>query len=170
MRVTSIVGGVVFLALTIVLFLSLFGPKDDSEPLQTLPEFHLKDLEGLAPLRSRDLEEGYVLLTVFASWCIPCAMEHPQLMDLAREKNLKLYGIAFKDDPRHLRAFLENHGSPFVKVGLSPDGDVGVDLGISGVPETFFLYQGRILRRFKGPLMAQDCVEIRGLLQENPPQ
>lgn len=166
MRVISIVGGVLFLALTTLLFLSLWGPENPPEPIQTLPEFHLKSLDEGTPLRGQDLMKGTVLLTVFATWCVPCAMEHPQLMALAKEKDLKLYGIALKDDVQRLKAFLGDHGNPFVKIGLSPDGTVGVELGISGTPETFLVHQGHIVRRFKSALIDQDCRDIRAFLKQ----
>ena len=102
-----------------------------------------------------DLPElgGEVMLVNFwASWCGPCRIEHPILMDLAAE-GLPIVGINYKDDPENARAFLAELGDPYVAVGADTTGRTGIDWGLYGVPETFVIDpEGRIVLRFPGPV------------------
>lgn len=91
------------------------------------------------------------LVNLFASWCGPCEIEHPQLMRL-RRRGVVITGIAYKDDPAKTRAFLARLGDPFTTIVTDPNGRAGVEFGISGVPETFAVVNGRIVDKSPGPL------------------
>ena len=85
-----------------------------------------------------------VLVIFFASWCIPCLEEMPILLSL---KNfLPLWGIAYKDSPYNVKEFLHNSGNPFTRLAEDRHGLVGIDWGISGVPESFLIGAGGIIR------------------------
>jgi cytochrome c biogenesis protein CcmG/thiol:disulfide interchange protein DsbE len=99
------------------------------------------------------------LVNVFASWCIPCREEAPQLQQLARARGVRLIGIAYKDKPEAASAFLAQYGNPFQRVALDADGRAGIEWGISGVPETFVLDQHGVVRGHFGPL-SQDGLVI----------
>lgn len=110
-----------------------------------VPPFELPPLPGVpggglsrATLSAHD---GPVLINVFASWCAPCRAEHPVMMRLGERSDLPVYGIAYKNAPAKARAWLANLGNPYRAVGVLSDerADVGIALGISGVPETFLI-------------------------------
>ena len=95
---------------------------------------------------------GVKLVNFYASWCGPCRVEHPLLMELAAE-GLPIVGINYKDDPEAVRAWMNEQGNPFAMVGTDDSGRVGIDWGIYGVPETFVVAgDGTILMRYPGPL------------------
>jgi len=95
------------------------------------------------------------VVNVFASWCAPCRIEHPQLMAL-REQGVRVIGVAYKDDPAATAAFLEELGDPFAVVLVDADGRLGLELGASGVPETFAVDPwGTITAKHSGPIVDQ---------------
>lgn len=96
-----------------------------------------------------------MLINVFASWCAPCRLEHPQLMAL-KERGVAVVGVAWKDDPVKTRAFLDELGDPYSMVLVDRDGRAGLDLGITGAPETFAVNaMGQVVAKASAPLMDQ---------------
>ena len=116
------------------------------------PAFVLEGLKG--PGISRDGLKGKpVLINFFASWCVPCRVEHPLLMRLSEREHVPLYGIDYKDQPADASRLLGSLGDPYRSIGLDRDGRAGLDFGVYGVPETYVLDSaGHIRKRFVGPL------------------
>ncbi|TNC52836.1 DsbE family thiol:disulfide interchange protein [Rubellimicrobium rubrum] len=128
------------------------------QPAPALAEAPLPGLPGLDPAV---LADGNVkLVNFFASWCAPCRVEHPNLKVLADE-GIPIYGIAYKDDPAHSTAFLEELGNPYEATGQDPDGRTAVNWGVYGVPETFVVAgDGTIVARMANPV-TPDLLETR---------
>jgi cytochrome c biogenesis protein CcmG/thiol:disulfide interchange protein DsbE len=117
---------------------------DDPIPDFTLPPLEGSDVPGFA---SADLQTGeVVLVNVFASWCYPCRVEHPFLMDLSREQSAPIYAINYKDKPSDALKWLTEAGNPYVAIGADEDGRVSIDWGINGVPETLVIGRGGVIR------------------------
>lgn len=125
--------------------------KDDPVPTFSLPPLEGSELPGLS---DADLRSGeVVLVNVFASWCYPCRVEHPYLMNLSRARSIPIYGINYKARPSDALKWLDEAENPYVVMGDDEDGKVSVDWGISGVPETLVIDQGGAIRyRQVGPL------------------
>lgn len=116
------------------------------------PSYALARLGG-GELVTSDATRGrpYVI-NLFASWCTPCRAEHPQLMAL-QSAGVEIVGVAYKDRPEAAARFLEELGNPFSAVGLDPEGRLGLELGMVGVPETFVIgARGEIRAVHRGPL------------------
>lgn len=129
---------------------------------QKPPAFDLPPLEGagLPGLSSTDFGAPGrpVLVNFFASWCVPCVIEHPQLTQLARD-GVPLFGVGYKDQPADSRRFLQQHGNPYARLGLDLPGRASIDWGLYGVPETYLIDRGGIIRwRWAGP-MTEDTVK-----------
>jgi cytochrome c biogenesis protein CcmG/thiol:disulfide interchange protein DsbE len=127
------------------------------------PEFALTPLDGAdrPALTSADLRAGGrpVLVNFFASWCVPCVIEHPQLMRLAKE-GIPVLGVAYKDKPADALGFLQKHGTPYTKLGVDQPGRVAIDWGLYGVPETYLIDKDGIIRwRWAGPLAADTLTQ-----------
>ncbi|MGG5809852.1 DsbE family thiol:disulfide interchange protein [Falsiroseomonas sp. CW058] len=139
---------------------------------QAAPDFALPELEeaGVPALSSADLRglPGPVLVNFWASWCVPCIIEHPQLMRLHRE-GVPVFGIAYKDRPADSLRFLRQHGNPFRRLAKDEPGRVAIDWGVYGVPETYLLDRGGIIRwRFAGPITPEVLEQdIRPLLRRH---
>ena len=132
------------------------------------PEFDLAGLDGGGKLAADALKGQVVLINFFASWCVPCRLEHPLLMRLAKEEKLPLYGIAYKDNVEDTKRLLAQTGDPYRRIGVDRDGRVGIDFGVYGVPETYVIDKsGHIRKRFVGPLTAEVVdKELLPLLKE----
>ena len=126
-----------------------------------VPQFALAPLDSqAAPLSSHNLKGEVALVNVFASWCGPCRIEHPLLLDIASRGDIKLYGINYKDDPVAARSWLTELGAPFGRSGADRDGRVSIELGVYGVPETFLIDgEGRIRYKHVGPISEGVWVE-----------
>jgi cytochrome c biogenesis protein CcmG, thiol:disulfide interchange protein DsbE len=119
---------------------------------QQLPAYSLSRLEGDEPLTSEERQGRAYVINLFASWCTPCRAEHAQLMTLQRQ-GVDVVGIAYKDRPEASAAFLAELGNPFADVGSDPEGRYGLEIGVTGVPETFVVGpDGTIRAAYRGPL------------------
>ena len=117
------------------------------------PEFSLAGLGGAPGLARVDAAGQVVLVNFFASWCVPCRVEHPLLMRLSHDLKVPLYGIDYKDKPEDAKRFLDELGDPYKRIGADSDGRVGIDFGVYGVPETYVIDKaGQIRLRHVGPL------------------
>ncbi|MEX2297070.1 MAG: DsbE family thiol:disulfide interchange protein [Dongiaceae bacterium] len=118
------------------------------------PSFTLDSLDPALPdLVSDDLRGEVVLVNFFASWCLPCRVEHPLLQQLAQEQKISIYGIVYKDEPAAIAGWLDDLGNPYAMVAIDPDSRTAIDFGVYGVPETYVIdREGRIRFRFAGPL------------------
>lgn len=118
-------------------------------PAFALPASRPADARGLS---NTDLAGRPMLLNVFASWCVGCRVEHPFLMEL-RQRGVVIQGLNWKDAPGDGARWLAEHGDPYQQVGDDAAGRVGIDLGVSGAPETFVVdAQGRVRHRHVGPI------------------
>ncbi|MBC7506333.1 MAG: DsbE family thiol:disulfide interchange protein [Sandarakinorhabdus sp.] len=153
--------------LPVIAFMALIGffaiglTKDPKElPSQLidrpLPAFALPgiaDVPGGGPgYASAAIKGEPALLNVFASWCAACPQEHPVLTRIAKE-GVPVYGLAWKDKPADSRAWLARFGNPYAKVAADETGRTAIDLGVTGVPETFIVdARGRVRYKQIGPI------------------
>jgi len=129
---------------------------------QPIPAFALGPaVPGRIGVASGDLMTGKPrLLNVFASWCVPCGVEAPQLMELNR-RGIPIDAIAVRDRPEDVARFLADYGNPFQRIGLDRDTRVQISLGSSGVPETFVIDGHGIIRhQHIGVISPEDVGEL----------
>ncbi len=132
-----------------------------------LPSFNLPSpLPGGAGLKSADLSGGRPrLLNIFASWCVPCRVEAPQLAQLAKA-GVTIDGISVRDRPDALQAFLAENGNPYSRVGADNAGSVQLALGSSGVPETYVIDgKGRVRYQHIGEIRPEHVALLLGKLE-----
>ena len=153
----------VFVVLAGIFLIRLTGGGDlDAVPSALIgkpaPEFDLEALEGSGKpgLARFDLDGPVTVVNVFASWCGPCRLEHPQLMALAEDDRFQLAGINYKDGAANAVSFLRELGDPYDAIGVDPRGRTGIDWGVYGIPETFIVGRdGTILFKHIGPISAE---------------
>ncbi|MGE5147132.1 MAG: DsbE family thiol:disulfide interchange protein [Candidatus Eiseniibacteriota bacterium] len=123
-----------------------------------VPTFVLPTIDGKpGGLSTADLKGKVAVVNVFASWCVPCLAEHPQIMTIAEDKDIEVVGINYKDKPADAEGWLKRLGDPFRHVGADRDGRVSIDWGVYGVPETFFIDRGGTIRyKHVGPITPED--------------
>lgn len=114
------------------------------------PATSLPPLEGHPGWTDAELRAGPLVVNFWASWCVPCVIEHPQLMAMSRQ-GVRLLGVAYKDKPADAARFLAQRGNPFAAVVQDQDGRASLEWGLYGVPETYVLdREGRIRWRWAG--------------------
>ncbi len=153
----------ILLLLSIAIALGLFnrGKENEYDLVnlgKNLSDFELPSLGTDKKFSPKLFGGGKVLVVnVFASWCEPCAVEHPVLMQLAHTVNI--YGIAWKDKPDDVIQYIKQRGNPFQQIGVDELGITTVPMAITGVPETYVLDKnGAIALHYKAPL-TQDMID-----------
>lgn len=129
---------------------------------QPLPAFALEPaIPGRPGLSTQDFKAGKPrILNVFASWCVPCRIEAPQL-DALKERGIPIDALAIRDRPQDVGRFLREYGDPFERIGMDPDTRVQMALGSAGVPETFVVDGNGIIRhQHVGVINPQHVAEI----------
>lgn len=119
---------------------------------EPLPNFQVPDLfNSQKTFSAKNIRGKASLLTVWATWCTACRVEHPMLEHLKNQYHVPMYGIVYKDDAQEAIRYLKRKGNPFIMVGNDFNGDAATDLGIYGTPETFVISpEGRIVYRYLG--------------------
>jgi cytochrome c biogenesis protein CcmG/thiol:disulfide interchange protein DsbE len=108
-----------------------------------------------------DPAAGPRVINFFASWCVPCIAEAPALARMKAE-GIPIEGIAVRDRPGEVAAFLQANGDPYRGIGLDRNSEIQMQFGASGVPETFIV-DGKGVIRYQhiGPLEPDDIAAIR---------
>ena len=140
----------VFAALAVFLYTGLFrDPREVPSPLigKPAPAFALPLLDDPArTFGSRDLAGQPYLLNVFASWCYACRDEHPILMQQGKRLGIKLVGFDYKDEPADAKRWIAQYGNPYDVIVADLPGNVAIDFGVTGAPESFLVDAGGVIR------------------------
>ncbi len=151
---------VAFLVLVVFLAIGLsLDPREVPSPLidKPAPGFRLAQLRDSGKTLAVEELRGQVwLLNVWASWCAPCLEEHPRLLELSQARTVPIVGLNYKDSRDAALKWLAKHGDPYSTIVTDPDGRVGIEYGVYGVPETFVIDRHGIIRyKHIGPLTAE---------------
>ncbi len=156
----------IFLALVAVVALQLYRPADRTVRSalvgKPMPALSLSPIVADRPgFAGAMFADGHPrLVNIFASWCIPCIAEAPQLMQLKR-MGIEIDGVAIHDQRADVAAFLNANGNPYARIGDDATGRLQLSLGSSGVPESFVIDgKGRIVLQHVGGIRDDDIAEI----------
>ena len=133
-----------------------YNPQDLPSALlnHPFPAFTLQQLEDPSQtVTQADLLGHIALVNVWATWCPSCHAEHGYLKLLASEKGVVIFGVSYKDDAKAALSWLETKGNPYRFNIFDPDGKLGLDMGVTGAPETYVIdHRGFVRLRYQGPL------------------
>lgn len=131
-----------------------------------LGEIELVSFEDDSIFTNDDFKKNsFTLINFWASWCAPCRIEHPLLMELSKENNIKILGVNFKDKKINALKFLKDLGDPYEYLTRDSNGKQSVNFGIYGIPESILIDNKlTIIKKFVGPLTKQDLNNIKEII------
>ncbi len=166
---------VIFMLLVLVFLVQLKSNSEGDDPTKLesvlinkpVPEFRLEDLNEAGKLYDQSIFQGQpMLLNVWATWCPTCYAEHTYLNELALN-GVKIIGLNYKDDRVKAIEWLNQLGNPYLVSLYDGDGMLGLDLGVYGAPETFFIDAKGVIRyRHVGDVNERNWQEKLGPIYE----
>ena len=112
------------------------------------------------------VKNNFTLINFWASWCAPCRVEHPYLIELSREKNLEILGVNFKDKKLNALKFLNDLGNPYNYLASDELGKQSINFGIYGIPESILINNELIIiKKFIGPINKNDFDDIKEIIK-----
>ena len=115
---------------------------------------------------SEKLNNKITLVNFFATWCKPCRDEHSYIKNFSDQKEIRVIGINYKDNPKKTIKWLNKLGNPYYDVLLDKKGKIAIDWGVYGIPETFIINsEGMIIHRQAGPITEEIYNKINLLIQ-----
>ena len=168
-RITSFIL-IISLILTFVIFYKGLNKSTLYEPqsaIKEIPEFTATVFFEDKEVNSKKIfnQNKFYLLNIWASWCVPCRDEHSLLLNLSNNDQLEIIGLNYKDNSDNAKKFLNDLGNPYKKILLDNDGTKAIEWGAFGVPESFLIYQNKIIKKFIGPLNLDSVEEIKKLIK-----
>lgn len=157
---------IIFIGMFVLLWKGLYqDPRAIPSPLinKVVPEFHAASLLNPEQTLTPPIFKGKVtLLNVFASWCIACAAEHSVWIEAKQDLGqAQIVGLNYKDQPAKALAWLKEYGNPYQNVIADPQGDIAINFGVYGTPETFLIdKQGVIRYKFIGAVSPKDWRQV----------
>ena len=138
-----------------------------SEKKHDLPNFESKELFSEIKKSSDHIfkDNQFYILNIWASWCVPCRDEHPELMKLSKNPAIKIIGLNYKDNLKNAKKFIEIMGNPYFVILTDKKGIISIELGAFGVPETFIINNKKIIKKYIGPLNAKKIYEIESIIE-----
>ena len=166
-----IIIGFFFFFCFIVLFEGLKNPNVYKPKLQkekSLSQFEARDFYSNKRISSLDIfsDNNFYLINIWASWCIPCRVEHSYLVKLKKQNSIKLVGINYKDNFENAKKFLNEFENPYSEILKDKDGTLAIQLGAYGVPETFIVNKRKkIIKKIIGPIDQKTYNEVLKIIQ-----
>jgi|TARA_B100000749_G_scaffold256882_1_gene225839 cytochrome c biogenesis protein CcmG/thiol:disulfide interchange protein DsbE len=169
-KISYIILSSVFIFIFIVFFKGMYK-NNIYKPLEIknkkLAEFSSKDLYFNKEININELvsNKNFTIINIWASWCIPCKLEHQNLMKLSKIEDLTIVGLNYKDKTKNAKKFISDLGNPFYEILTDPDGTISIQLGAYGVPETFLINrESEILKKYIGQLTFEQILEIKKII------
>jgi len=161
---------VIFLIFVFVIFYrglsnsNLYTPNTD---IKSIPEFTSETFFQKKTLNSKDIfnNNKFYLLNIWASWCVPCRNEHSLLINLSKSEKIEIIGLNYKDNFNNAKKFINELGNPYSIILIDRDGTKAIEWGAFGIPETFLIYENKIIKRYIGPLNLKLVDEIKNYIK-----
>ena len=163
---------IIFLSFCFVIFYKglnnsiTYSPKIDDK--KSIPIFKAKEFNSNTYISSEKIfkEKIFYIVNIWASWCVPCRREHSSLMELSKNKKIKLIGFNYRDNLNNAKKFINEFGNPYSQILIDNDGTLSVEFGAYGVPESFIIDKNKkILKKIIGPINEEIVEEIKLLIK-----
>ena len=153
----------------IILYIGLNKSKfyEPKSKIENIPEFTAITFFKKKKVNTQNIffKDKFYLFNIWASWCVPCKDEHPLLVSLSNNDQLEIIGLNYKDNLKNAEKFLNELGNPYKKILIDRDGTKAIEWGAFGVPETFLVFENKIVKKFIGPLNIKSVKEIEEIIK-----
>ena len=163
-----------FLFFLIIFFYLLIIDRNPSELPSALLDKNVPKFETESLLKdekfisSKEFGNEILLVNFFATWCKPCRDEHIYIKRFSNEKEIKVIGINYKDNPKKAIQWLNELGNPYTDVAVDKSGRIAIDWGVYGIPETFIVNSKGIIKyRHVGPVTKKIYKKINLIINES---
>ena len=163
-----------FLFFLIIFFYLLIIDRNPSELPSALLDKNVPKFETESLLKdekfisSKEFGNEILLVNFFATWCRPCRDEHIYIKRFSNEKEIKVIGINYKDNPKKAIQWLKELGNPYTDVAVDKSGRIAIDWGVYGIPETFIVNSKGIIKyRHVGPVTKKIYKKINLIINES---
>ena len=169
-KILKITTTAIFIIIFVVFYKALqdtniYTPKKKSN--NEIPLFSVNLFYSNKQINSSELFklDKFYLLNIWSSWCVPCRTEHPLLMDLTKNKKIEIIGLNYKDKKNNAENFLNELGNPYQEIIFDKEGINAIEWGAFGVPESFLINDGIVIKKYIGPLNKELVEEIKLLIK-----
>jgi len=135
---------------------------------KNIPIFVAKDFNSNTYLSSEKIfkQDIFYIINIWASWCVPCRKEHPLLIELSKNRSVKLIGFNYRDNLKNAKKFINELGNPYSQILIDKDGTLSIEFGAYGVPETFLIDKNKkIIEKFVGPINEEIVEKIKLIIK-----
>ena len=164
---------IIFLLIIVIFFYFLYAKNDPKNLPSGLIDKKAPNFVSFSLIEENQIiysevnNKQPVIINFFASWCIPCEVEIQYLSELSNYNEIKIIGINYKDDPIKARRWLKKVGNPYDIIAIDPAGEISIDWGVYGIPETFVIDQKNIIKyRHTGPITDKSYKKINLLIND----
>ena len=168
-----IIPSILFLFVLLTFFYLLIIERNPSELPSNLlnkniPEFETESLlKNARFISSKEFGKEIILVNFFATWCKPCRDEHFYIKRFSSEKEIRVIGINYKDNPEKAVQWLKKLGNPYSDIAVDKNGRIAIDWGVYGIPETFVVSPKKIIKyRHVGPITKKSFEKINLIINE----
>ena len=135
---------------------------------KNIPKFETESLlKNARFISSEKFGKEIILVNFFATWCKPCRDEHVYIKRFSNEKEIRVIGINYKDNPEKAVQWLKKLGNPYSDIAVDKNGRIAINWGVYGIPETFVISsKGIIKHRHIGPVTKKIYKKINLLIKE----
>ena len=134
--------------------------------------FTLQKLDGTGTLALDDAKGKVTVVNFFASWCIPCKRENPDLVrvyERYRAGDVAFIGVLYQDSRDSGLKYVRDNGVTW-PTASDDNGQVAFAYGVFGIPETYFIDAAGVIQgRHIGPIDEATLVTAIDCLRSKTP-
>ena len=164
---------IIFSLILIIFFYLLIIDRNPNEIPSNLLNKKIPNFQTTSLLKnenfisSNEFGKEITLVNFFATWCKPCRDEHKYIKRFSSEKDLRIIGINYKDNPEKAKKWLDKLGNPYSNIPLDQKGKIAIEWGVYGIPETFLISSNGVIKyRHVGPITNKEYNKINLLINE----
>ena len=152
--------------LTALVGIAVLNASSSDEQVNTITDINngivVDSLEQVHSLNIEEIKTEFVILNLWASWCIPCQNEVDELLKISEQSNITVIGILVDDSASNGREFIEDNRITYKNILEEEETDIVLSqFNWTGIPTTLVLDRNlSILHTLNGEITANEIIEL----------